>query len=305
MGDAVHEPNPASGGTEDAAPRLSEGFLVGGGRFTLYQQLGQGGMGVVWSAHDERLDERVALKFLPHAVRGDPEALKRFRRETQRSRKLSHIHVVRIYDLYEAPDEDPFISMELVEGPNFCQMQAEQPYGVFRWGDLKPLVLQLCEALEFAHGEGFVHRDLKPENLLMDGQGRLKLADFGVAGRAVHTTKWTGGGRFPGGTLTHMSPQQLDDHPPSTTDDIYALGAMLYEFLTGRPPFHSGDIEDQVRNARPMPITHRLVDLHFSNPVPMDIAELIMTCLSKDPAKRPQTARSVADLIRLAGVAKS
>ncbi len=298
MGDEEQQSNPASGGAEHSVPKLTTGFLVGGGRFTLLQQLGEGGMGVVWLAHDERLDDRVALKFLPRAAQSDPEALKHFRRETQRSRKLTHAHIVRIHDLHEAPDEDPFISMEYVEGWNLGQVQAEQTNAVFRWSDLKPLVMQLCEALEFAHGEGFIHRDLKPANLLMDSQGRLKLADFGLAGRVVQPKQRVGGGRFPGGTVTHMCPQQLDDLPPCVTDDIYALGAMLYEFLTGQPPFHSGDVEYQVRQVPPMPISHRLVELHFSNPVPSEIAALIMACLSKDPAKRPQTARAVADWIR-------
>jgi serine/threonine protein kinase len=195
--------------------------------------------------------------------------------------------------------------MEFVDGPDLGHLQMQQSNGVFRWLDLKPLVMQLCNALEFAHGEGFIHRDLKPANLLLDSQGRLKLVDFGLASRAVQPKKRIGGGRFPGGTLTHMCPQQLDDHPPCATDDIYAVGAMLYEFLTGRPPFHSGDIEDQVRNAPPVPIHHRLLELHFSNPVPADVGSLIMACLAKDPAKRPQTARAVAEWMRAAGSGKA
>jgi serine/threonine protein kinase len=288
------EPNPAGA-------RLVKGFLVGGGRFTLQQALGEGGMGVVWLAQDERLDERVALKFLPEAVRTDPNTLQNFRRETQRSRKLSHVNIVRIYDLHEAPEEDPFISMEYIAGPNLSQLQAQQPNGVLPWPYLKPLLRQLCDALEFAHGEGLVHRDLKPANLMVDSKGRLKLTDFGLVAIAVESSTRAAGGHFPGGTDTHMSPQQLDGHPACVADDMYALGAVLYELVTGRPPFHKGDVPHQVRNVAPMPITERLAELKLHNPIPPDVAAMVMVCLSKDPAIRPPTARAAAEWIGLSG----
>src|ERR1700677_3306519 len=132
---------PSDGSGEAEAPsHLSAGFLVGGGRYTLLRQIAKGGMGVVWLTHDERLTESVALKFLSSTVRNDAVELARLRQETQKSRKLTHANIIRIYDLYEAPGEPAFISMEYVNGPNLWDRMTQQPNGVFAWTDLKPLV---------------------------------------------------------------------------------------------------------------------------------------------------------------------
>src|SRR5665213_1341758 len=145
---------PGDGPGEAEAPNhLAPGFLVGGGRHTLLRQIGQGGMGVIWLAHDERLNETVALKFLSSAVRNDAAELARLRQETQKSRKLTHANIIRIYDLYEAPGEPAFISMEYVNGPDLWRWMTQQPQGVSAWMELKPLARQLCEALAYAHGE--------------------------------------------------------------------------------------------------------------------------------------------------------
>src|SRR6185369_15838208 len=151
-----------------------------GGRFTLLRLLGRGGMGVVWLAHDEQLGEDVALKFLPPEIRHDSVALDDLRRETARSHKLTHSHIMRIHDLYKS-DQEAFISMEFVEGPNLSDLRLDQADRVLKWSFLEPLVKQLCDALDYAHGENIVHRDLKPANLMLDSRGRLKLADFGIA----------------------------------------------------------------------------------------------------------------------------
>src|SRR5580658_3360461 len=138
------DPNGGSDAAE-APSDLSPGFLVGGGRYTLLRQIARGGMGVVWLAHDERLNEQVALKFLPPVVRNDPTELARLRQETQKSRKLTHPNIIRIYDLFESPGEPAFISMEYVNGPDLWEWMTQQPDGVLAWIDLKPLVKQLCE----------------------------------------------------------------------------------------------------------------------------------------------------------------
>src|SRR5947209_5903478 len=139
------EPPPPSAGN------LRVGQVVGGGRYLLKQILGQGGMGVVWLAHDIRLREAVALKFLPAHIAFDRAALDDLRRETLRSRKLSHPNIVRIHDLNEAPNEPTFISMEYVDGPNLHNLRANRPAKVLSWKFLTPLVRQLCLALEYAH----------------------------------------------------------------------------------------------------------------------------------------------------------
>lgn len=283
---------------KEASAYLASGFLVGGGRFTLLSELGRGGMGLVWLARDERLATPVALKFLSEKVRENPAALTDLRQETHRSRMLSHPNILRIYDLYEAPDESPFISMEYFEGASLWTLLHRQPGTFFRWDYLAPVVRQLCEALAYAHSENVIHRDLKPSNMLLDEERmRLRLADFGIAAWAFNSSVVESGSRNTTGTLVYMSPQQIDGQPPAVTDDIYALGATLYELLSGRPPFYENDIAYQVRNVLPTPLDERLADLEIENEVPPAVAAMIMACLAKDPEKRPQSARAVADWI--------
>ncbi|MGP8200042.1 MAG: serine/threonine-protein kinase [Limisphaerales bacterium] len=283
----------------EASAYLAAGFLVGGGRFSLLRELGRGGMGLVWLARDERLMAPVALKFLPGAVRANSVALNDLRQETQKSRMLSHPNILRIYDLYEAPGEPAFISMEYVDGPSLWTLLARQPKGFFYWDYLRPIVNQLCEALDYAHSEGVIHRDLKPANMLLDERQRLRLADFGVASWAfaspVHDTER----HRTSGTPAYMSPQQIEGKVASVTDDIYALGATLYELLSGHPPFYQNDIGYQVRTVLATPLSERLADLEVENDVPPAVAAMIMACLSKNPEKRPQSARAVADWIGL------
>lgn len=272
------------------------GNIVGGGRYSLVKVLGRGGMGIVWLAQDARLNSEVALKFLPPQIRYDSAALDDLRRETTRSRKLSHPNIIRIHDLYEAPNEDAFISMEYIEGRNLADLRVEEARRVFSWTFLKPLVEQLCAGLEYAHGERIIHCDLKPANLMLDGKGRLKLADFGIA-RNVSDCMTRNSLNQTSGTLLYMSPQQMEGGVPRVTDDIYALGATLYELLTGKPPFYTGDIMHQVRIVSPRPMQERLKELGFTNEIPAEIEQVIMSCLSKNADHRPQSAGDVARLL--------
>ncbi|HEY5298431.1 MAG TPA: serine/threonine-protein kinase [Verrucomicrobiae bacterium] len=273
---------------------------VGAGRYTLVKILGRGGMGIVWLARDELLATDVALKFLPPQIRFDSVALDDLRRETSRSRKLTHPNVIRIHDFYDAKNEEAFVSMEFVEGANLASVRVEKPQRVLTWEFLAPLVRQLCDGLEYAHGERVIHRDLKPANLMLDTKGRLKLADFGIA-RTLNDTM-TRVSMNPGtsGTLLYMSPQQLEGKTPHVTDDIYALGATLYELLTSKPPFFSGDFLHQVRHATPLPLHQRLKEWEINNPIPAHVEKIILSCLEKDEKKRPQSAHEVAEQLGLA-----
>lgn len=278
---------------------LQPGQSFAQGRFVLVQLLGQGGMGEVWLARDERLNESVALKFLPPEIRGDPAALDDLRRETSRSRKLTHPNIIRIHDLHEEGDGTAFIAMEYVDGPTLAGLRVEQPARVLEWDYLRPLVEQLCAALDYAHGEKVVHRDLKPANVMVDRKGRLKLADFGIAAVASNSMSRVSVKHSTSGTLPYMSPQQVTGKRPQAADDIYALGATLYELLTGKPPFHSGDITHQILHEAPEPMEDRLAALGMQNEIPPDAASLIMACLGKEPGQRPQSARVVAGWIGL------
>ena len=273
---------------------LAAGQSVGGGRYLLKKILGQGGMGVVWLAHDKRLRELVALKFLPPQIAFDPEALEDLRRETLRSRKLSHPNIIRIHDLHEGEGERPFITMEFVDGPNLHFLRASKPGRVLSWKFLAPILRQLCAALEYAHEEKVVHRDLKPANLMLDGNGRLKLADFGLA-CVVHDSLSRLSGGSSAGTLDFMSPQQADGKKAQISDDVYALGASIYDLLTSKPPFYSGDVAYQLRNTLPEPMAQRLADLELANEIPPEVAALVMACLAKDSAQRPPNARVILD----------
>jgi hypothetical protein len=280
------------------------GQKVGAGRFTLVKPLGRGGMGEVWLAQDERLNEPVALKFLPSEVRADPVALDDLRRETARSHKLTHPYIVRIHDLHEEADGTAFIVMEYIEGPTLAALRLAQPERVLRWDYLQPLVQQLCAALDYAHGENIIHRDLKPANIMVDSRGRVKLADFGIAAVVSDSMSRVSLRHSTSGTLPYMSPQQLSGKHPQATDDIYALGATLYELLSGKPPFYTGDLTHQVLHEPPEPMEERLAVLGVQNGIPGDAAALVMACLAKEPGQRPRSAQAMAEWLGFESVAK-
>jgi serine/threonine protein kinase len=285
----------APGGASKSDPSLAAGKSVGSGRFLLKKVLGQGGMGVVWLAHDMRLREFTALKFLPPEVASDPSAVDDLRKETLRSRKLSHPNIVRIHDLWETTGEPTFIAMEYVDGLNLHYCRANRPAQVLPWKFLMPLLRQLCEALDYAHGERVLHRDLKPANVMLDGNGRLKLADFGLACVIHDSSTRSSGIAQTRGTLSFMSPQQADGEKPSVTDDIYSLGATIYDLMTSQPPFYTGDIGYQLRHNRPQHMHERLADLELSNDIPSEVSAMVMACLAKEPDKRPQSARAILE----------
>jgi protein kinase-like protein/3-keto-disaccharide hydrolase len=289
-----------SGSVRSPASGLASGQTVGGGRYLLKRVLGQGGMAVVWLADDKLLREPVALKFLPPQFCFDPAGMEGLRRETLRTRRLTHPNIIRIHDLHDLPDEPVFISMEYVDGSNAHVLRADSQGKVLSWEFLAPLFRQLVSALDYAHGENIIHRDLKPANLLVDRNGRLKLSDFGLAGIVTDSMSRLSDTRT-SGTIGYMSPQQADGRKPRASDDIYALGVTLYELLTSTPPFYSGDIGYQVRQVTPEPMEQRLADLGLSNGIPAEVGAMVMACLAKEPEQRPQSAKAVLELIEPSG----
>jgi hypothetical protein len=157
----------------------------------------------------------------------------------------------------------------------------------------------LCAALDYAHNEMVIHRDLKPANMMVDSRGHLKLADFGIAAVVSDSMSRVSARHSTSGTLPYMSPQQVTGKSPQATDDIYALGATLYELLTGQLPFNSGDITHQILHEPPEPMEERLAALGTQNEIPGDVAALVMACLAKESGQRPQSARVVAEWIGL------
>ena len=270
------------------------GQFVGAGRFQLLSILGQGGGGFVWRGYDEVLETEIALKFLPKKVRNDPRAFANLREEVLNSRRLAHPNIVTIFNLEKHGEEEPFISMELVRGRNLSQALMDQPGQTFLWEQLHPLVEQLCSALAYAHQLRVVHRDLKPSNLMLTETDQLKLADFGISRMMSDTETRMHVRKQVSGTLLYMSPQQLEGKSAKPADDIYSLGATLYELVSGTPPFYRGEILHQILTMEAQPLQQRLAEREVCNPVPASVRTTIQRCLAKDPADRPSDIEEVA-----------
>jgi serine/threonine protein kinase len=239
---------------------LAPGQPVFGGRFVLERHLGQGGMGQVWLARDTTLDEPRALKFVLPALLSDATARKRLRNEARLGTHLAHPRIVRVFDFAEETGGSPLaaVVMEFVEGRTLNELLAEQEIGFFETEQIESWVNDVIEGLRYAHEEKQrYHLDLKPGNIIIEkATNRAKLLDFGISRSAKDTiTRLTG--QVSSGTLPYMSPQQLDGEPPCAADDVYGLGATIYELLTGTPPFFRGKLEDQIRSKTPDSIMDR------------------------------------------------
>jgi serine/threonine protein kinase/TPR repeat protein len=275
-------------------PRFSPSQLMFN-RFRLERVLGRGGMGVVWLARDQDLDRYVALKVLPETLCQDDASLSALKRETKMGLHLAHPNIVRIYEFYH-DDAAAAISMEYVEGPTFSQIRSEKPNGVFTVAELQPYVAALCDALNYAHSRRrIVHRDLKPRNLMLDAESELKIADFGISRSISESVIMLTGVQGSTGSPPYMSPQQWDGAPPTALDDIYSLGATLYELLSSKPPFMGVVDWYQVHHTVPPPVSQRRIDLGIKDvePLPPVWEDTIAACLSKDPKDRPQNVLEV------------
>lgn len=285
----------ASGNALDATMReLAVGQKVFG-RYTLIKILGRGGMGIVWLAHDDELDRDVALKFLPELIIHDRAVLSDLKRETKRSLELTHKNIVRIHDFVH-DDQSGCISMEFIDGDTLSNLRSDKERKVFEADELREWIGQLCDALDYAHNHArIVHRDLKPANLMVNQRGDLKVADFGIARSLSDSMSLLTMNRGTSGTLVFMSPQQLDGERGTHLDDIYSFGAALYELLTSKPPFYSGDIHRQIREKTPPLMSSRRKELEIGTAqIPLEWEKTVAACLEKDPAKRPQSIRDVA-----------
>jgi serine/threonine protein kinase/Flp pilus assembly protein TadD len=288
----------------DVAGATSREFTSGQkvfGRYTLVKVLGRGGMGIVWLARDEELERDVALKFLPDLMIRDHAVFDQLKRETKRCLELTHPHIVRIHDFVH-DERSGCISMEYIDGETLSNLRAEKEQKVFEPNELSGWTIQLCDALDYAHNHAkVIHRDLKPANLMVNQRGDLKVSDFGIARSLGDSVSRLTMEQGPSGTLVYMSPQQLGGERSTHLDDIYSLGASVYELLTSKPPFYSGNIDRQICERVAPSMTERRKELDIEPAlVPQLWEDAIAACLAKDPSLRPQSAGEVAQQLQLA-----
>jgi eukaryotic-like serine/threonine-protein kinase len=255
---------------------------LAGGRYRLERRLGHGGMASVYLARDTELDRLVAVKLLAENIAGDEGLRKRFVREARLAARLSHPNVVGVFDAGENEGR-PYIVMEYVEGETLAELLARR--GRLPAEAARELALQACRGLAHAHNAGLVHRDIKPQNLLLRSDGTLKIADFGIA-RAIEGTALTQAGTVLG-TAAYLSPEQALGEPVSAASDVYSLGAVLYELLTGRPPLEADSLAELAEKQQRPSITPVR---ELAAQVPGDLEALVMRCLARNPTYRPASA---------------
>jgi serine/threonine protein kinase len=249
-----------------------------GGRYEVLQLVGRGGMSNVYRAHDRLLERTVALKVLHGRYLDDPEYVERFRREARAAARLSHPNIVTVIDRGEQ-DGHQFIVFEHVDGDNLKQLV--EGSGPLPIGLALELALQIGRALSFAHEHGLIHRDVKPQNVLLNGDGRAKVTDFGIA-RTVDVEGATTTGIVLG-TSHYISPEQARGEQVDAESDVYSLGAVLYELLTGEVPFPGDNaVTVAMRHVRERPASV----LEKRPEVPRRLAAAVGKALEKDPAAR-------------------
>ncbi len=244
-------------------------------------------MASVHLARDTELDRRVAVKLLAEGLSDDETFHRRFVREARLAARLSHPNVVSVYDAGE-DDGRPYIVMEYVEGETLADVVARR--GRFPPEEARGIALQAARRLAHAHGAGLVHRDVKPQNLILRADGTLKIADFGIA-RAAEATALTQAGTILG-TAAYLAPEQALGEEVTAAADVYSLGAVLYELLTGRPPFEAASLADLAERQRKQvipPVRERAPG------VPGQLEDVVGRCLARDPAARPASGRELED----------
>src|SRR5262245_6756126 len=268
----------ASGGIDHG--RFTPGTVIDD-RYRIVGLLGRGGMGEVYRADDLRLGQTVALKFLPEEFSRDGLRVVQLHNELRLARQVTHANVCCVYDIGDA-DGHLFISMEYVDGEDLAA--SLKRIGRFPEDRAAAVAGQLCAGLAAAHERGVIHRDLKPANIMLDGDGRVRIMDFGVA-----TAGTAGSERL--GTPEYMSPEQIAGHDLTTRSDIYSLGLVLYELFTGRRAFAAATMADLALQQAVGEIT---APTQIVKSLDTSIEHAILRCLHSDPKKRPSSALAVA-----------
>lgn len=260
-------------------PSPGERFAPGAvlaGRYRIVAPLGRGGMGEVYRADDLALGQPVALKFLPAHFADDPDRLARFRKEVAVARKVSHPNCCRVYDLAEA-DGQSFLSMEYIDGEDLASLFRR--IGRLPEDKATAIARELCAGLTAVHDQGLLHRDLKPANIMLDGRGKVRLTDFGLAASVEELSP----AEPRSGTPAYMAPEQLAGQDVTVRSDLFALGLVLYELFTGKKAFSGTD-----RDTRPSKPSSHVQSLDPA------VERAVLRCLESEPAERPKSALAVA-----------
>jgi serine/threonine-protein kinase len=272
----------------DSHPSLDQARFIPGtvlaGRYRIVGLLGLGGMGEVYRADDLKLGQPVALKFLPEAVGQDPGRLQRFLNEVRTALKVSHPNVCRVHDIGELQDQH-YLSMEYVDGEDLSSLLRR--IGRLPKDKAVQIARQICAGLAAAHQQGILHRDLKPANVMIDGRGRAKITDFGLAALAETLE----GAEVRSGTPGYMAPEQIAGKEASVRSDVYALGLVLYELFTGRRAFEGDSVAEVVRLQQESTPTDPSSFVEDLDPA---VERTILRCLERDPIGRPANALAVS-----------
>ena len=270
-------------------------------RYRIESLIGEGGMGTVYCATHIQLDDKIAVKVLNPEMISNENAIKRFRQEARAARLIKHQNAVEVTDFGVTGDNLVYLVMEFVEGRNLRELMRE---GVIEYHHAAKLLVQICDAIEAAHRKGIIHRDLKPENIMIQGERgfeRVKVLDFGIAKLLEDDTAGKAGNLTQAGTIMgtprYMAPEQCQGKNLRPTADIYAIGVIAYEMMSGAPPFIGDSPTDYFDKHRyHMPAKLRRV----APQVPEILAREIMQTLEKDPAERQQRASDLAVRLRIA-----
>jgi serine/threonine protein kinase len=254
-------------------------------RYQIIEELGRGGMGRVYKATDTKIKEKVALKLIKPEIASDKKTLERFGNELKIARKITHKNVGKMFDINDA-EGTHFITMEYVSGQDLKGLIRQS--GQLGIGTALSIAKQVCEGLAEAHKVGVIHRDLKPSNIMIDREGSVRIMDFGIA-RSLKEKGITGAGVMIG-TPEYMSPEQVEGKEVDQRSDIYSLGVILYEMVTGRVPFE-GDtaLTIAVKHKTEEPKDPKELNSQLSE----DLSKVILRCLEKDKDKRFQSAGEV------------